>query len=209
MLSAAIQLALSVTGRRPGSRRSLSGGLACVVALLLITAPTPAQSSGPSEYQLKAAFLFNFVKFIDWPDQSFASPQAPFSVCVIGQDPFGPALDDSLAGKTVGAHAVQVNRFPNPRSLADAQHCQIAFISTSERDHLHEVIDSFHGCSVLLVGDVDGFVASGGTIEFLIEADHIRFAINPEAADRADLKVSSKLLALARIEHDDPVKGRN
>jgi hypothetical protein len=167
------------------------------------------QRGQPTEYQLKAAFLFNFAKFIDWPDKSFATSQSPFSVCVIGQDPFGQSLEESLAGKIVANHPVTVERFPNSRNAIDAQHCQIAFISSSEKPRVRDVIETFKGDSVLLVGDMEGFASSGGAIEFFVQDDRIHFAINPEAADRAELKVSSKLLALAKIVHDDPAKGRS
>jgi hypothetical protein len=179
-----------------------------LVAVLLFAAPllSRGQTDQVSEYQLKAAFLFSFAKFIDWPDKSFAGPQAPFSVCVIGQDPFGQALEQSLEGKSVGSRGAKVGRYPNARNLSEAQHCQIAFISASEKPHFREVIDGFRGTTTLLVGDSDGFAASGGAVEFMLQDNHVRFAINPEAADRAQLKVSSKLLALAQIVHDDPAK---
>ena len=183
-----------------------------VLANLILLAAAPfasSQSGQPTEYQLKAAFLFNFAKFIEWPEKSFGSPGSPFTVCVIGQDPFGAALEVSLLGKTMGSRAVQIMRFPNLTTLAEARHCQIVFISASEKIHFHEVIESLNNVDALLVGDTDGFVASGGTIEFTLEDNHIRFLINPDAAGRADLKVSSKLLALAKIVHDGSNNGKS
>jgi hypothetical protein len=177
--------------------------------VLTCVSPTFSQTNQATEYELKAAFLFNFAKFIDWPDKSFADGQSPFLVCVIGRDPFGSVLDTYLSGKMIGGRTVAVDRFPAAGSAVIAHRCQIAFISSSEQGHFREVIDSFQGQNILLVGDGDGFATSGGTIEFLLEQEHVRFAINPDAADRADLKVSSKLLALAEIVHDDPGKGRN
>lgn len=184
--------------------------VALATLILLAGAPFASPQGGqPTEYQLKAAFLFNFAKFIEWPEKSFGSPGAPFTVCVIGQDPFGSALEVSLLGKTMGSRAVQIMRFPNPTTLAEARHCQIVFISASERIRFHEVIESLNNVDALLVGDADGFVASGGTIEFVVEDNHIRFAINPDAAVRSDLKVSSKLLALAKIVHDGSNNGKS
>ena len=185
--------------------------LAVLATLILLTAAPFASPQGgqPTEYQLKAAFLFNFAKFIEWPEKSFGSPGSPFTVCVIGQDPFGSALEVSLLGKTMGNRAVQIMRFPNPTTLAEARHCQIVFISASEKIHFHEVIESLNSIDALLVGDADGFVASGGTIEFMVEDNHIRFVINPDAAGRSDLKVSSKLLALAKIVHDGSNNGKS
>jgi YfiR/HmsC-like len=183
-----------------------------VLATLILLAAAPfasPQGGQPTEYQLKAAFLFNFAKFIEWPEKSFGSKESPFTVCVIGQDPFGSALEVSLLGKTMGSRAVQIMRFPNPTILAEARHCQIVFISASEKIHFHDVIESLNSMDALLVGDADGFVASGGTIEFMVEDNHIRFLINPDAAGRSDLKVSSKLLALAKIVHDGANNGKS
>jgi hypothetical protein len=182
--------------------------LAALALLLFFAAPcASAQAQSASEYQVKAAFLLNIAKFVDWPDASLGSPQDPFTVCIIGQDPFGDALDKTLAGKTVGARNISVDRFPFTNNPAAPRRCQIAFVSSSEKHHWRDVISAFRATSTLLVGDSDGFAASGGAVEFLIEDGHIRFAINPEAADRANLKVSSKLLSLAKIIHDDPGKG--
>lgn len=161
-----------------------------------------AQENSPSEYQVKAAFLFNFAEFADWPPGSYASPNSPFLVCVIGQDPFGPILDEYLLRKKIGDHPVQIGRFPNLKDLTQPRSCQIVFLSASVGRRLREVIDSFHGSSVLLVGDTPNFAAAGGAIEFTLEENHVRFTINLDAAERAGLRLSSKLLSLARIVHD-------
>jgi hypothetical protein len=186
----------------------------CALCVFFSTVMWPGSSASlvaqsTNEYQLKAAFLFNFAKFIDWPDKSFAGPQSPFMVCVVGRDPFGSALDSQLLSKSVDNRTLQIARFPSVNNMLLENRCQIAFISSSEKDHFRQVIDSFQGQNILLVGDADGFAASGGAIEFALEGDHVRFAINPEAADRAGLHVSSKLLALARIVHDDQAKGKS
>lgn len=179
-----------------------------VLLISLVTAPIASPQGGqPTEYQLKAAFLFNFAKFIEWPAKTFGNAESPFTICVIGQDPFGTALDVYLA-KTIDGRPVHIAHFPNANVIAEARHCQIVFISASERGHFHEVIIGLTGVDALLVGDADGFAASGGTIEFMLEDNHVRFAINPDAAGRADLKVSSKLLALAKIVRDGSNNGK-
>ncbi|HTZ74541.1 MAG TPA: YfiR family protein [Candidatus Aquilonibacter sp.] len=184
----------------------VSSGL---LALLCICgAAARAQSNQAAEYQLKAAFLFDFAKFIDWPPSAFAGAQSPFTICIIGRDPFGSFFDEYVADKTIDSRPALIERFASFKLPAGTR-CQIAFISASEQFHYRDVIASFSGQSTLLVGDAGGFASSGGAIEFLLEENHIRFAINPEAADRADLKVSSKLLALAQIVHDDRDRGRN
>ena len=177
--------------------------------ILLAIAPLASpQASQPTEYQLKAAFLFNFAKFVDWPEKTYAGPRSPFMLCVIGQDPFGGALDEYMA-KTMAGRPVQLARFPNGiatrRSAALPDHLRQRLgkspFSRRNRKPQRDLR--------LLVGDAEGFVVSGGTIEFMLEDNHIRFAINPEAAQRADLKLSSKLLALAKIVHDGTNNGKS
>ena len=163
-----------------------------------------AQANSPDEYQVKAAFLFNFAKFVDWPRGTYASPRAPFAICILGKDPFGGALDEVLAGKAMQNHPVSVLRL---KDRWEGRRCQIIFVSSSETRNYPEIIEALRGSSVLTVGETGGFAALGGTIEFTIENDRVRFAINPEAARRAGLKCSSRLLALARIVHDASAGG--
>ena len=162
------------------------------------------QSSAPSEYQLKAAFLFNFAKFVDWPDASFSSPQAPFTVCVLGKDPFGHFLDDALENKRIGTRTLAVERL---KDKSEARHCQLVFVSTSEADKLPAIIEAVRGASVLLVGETPDFASSGGIIQFTFEDGRVRFLINSDAADRASLRLDSKLLALATVVHEGHAKG--
>jgi hypothetical protein len=179
-----------------------------IILILFAGAPRAwAQEAPPSEYQLKAAFLLNFAKFVDWPPGSFASPESPFLVCVIGGDPFGHALEEYLLGRKIGGRSVQIARFPNLKYAAQSRSCQIVFLSASVRRHFREVMENFRGTSVLLVGDTPGFATSGATIEFTLEENHVRFLINPDAAGRAGLRVSSKLLSLAKIVHDGAGNG--
>jgi hypothetical protein len=165
-----------------------------------------AQSSAPGEYQLKAAFLFNFAKFIDWPSSSFTNPQASFSICILGADPFGGAMDDLLQGKTIGDRRVSVQR---GHQIADMRHCQMVFVSSSEKARVREVLEGLKGTNALVVGETEGFAAAGGAIQFAIEDNHVRFLINTDAADRAGLKVSSKLLSLAHVVHDGDKNDRS
>jgi hypothetical protein len=178
-----------------------------VVLVSLVGAPlTSGQLSQPSEYQLKAAFLFNFAKFIDWPQTSFASAEAPFAICVFGKDPFGSVLDDVLLNKTIAARPVVVKRL---RDKAEARHCQMVFICSGEYEYLQGILESLRGVSALIVGESDGFAASGGIIEFTLEQGHVRFTINTDAAEQAGLRFSSKLLALAKIVHTAANTGRD
>ena len=158
------------------------------------------QVNATTGYEVKTAFLFNFAKFIDWPASGFATPQSPFTICVLGQDPFGNMLEDTLNGKIIGERPLAVRRL---KDKAEAQRCQIVFVGSSEIAHLAEIVGSLQKSNVLLVGEMNGFAALGGTIEFTIEENHVRFMINIDAADRSGLKFSSKLLAVARIVHDE------
>ena len=161
---------------------------------------------GAADYQVEASSLLSIAKFVDWPENSFPDPNAPFTICVIGQDPFGEALDTI---PPVGNREVEVDRYPALRNVSEARYCQIAFVSSSEKSRLRKIIGLFQGKSVLLVSDSEGFASAGGVVELGWEEGHVRFTINVDAADRADLKVSSKLLSLAQIVHDDPNKGKS
>lgn len=180
-------------------------GLALFVVALTYAPGTRAQETTPGEYQLKAAFLFNFAKFIDWPATSFAAGQTQLYLCVLGEDPFGPAID-ALQGKTLGTRSVTVQRV---NTIAESRHCQIVFVSSSERRHFSEIFEALKANNVVTVGESKGFAEAGGIIEFRLEEDHVRFAINTHAADVAGLRISSKLLALATIVRDSPGAGNN
>jgi len=186
-----------------GDQRARKQSIAVMFVLIMtfsVSPMAPAQRSLPGEYEVKAAFLFNFAKFVEWPPSSFATPQSPFAICLLGQDPFGNVLDDTLRGKVIGDRPIVTRRL---KDKAEARSCQIVFVSSSESAHLAEIIGSMPGSKLLLVGETKGFAASGGTIEFTHEDNHVRFSINTDAADRSGLKYSSKLLALAKIVHDE------
>ncbi|HEX4004261.1 MAG TPA: YfiR family protein [Candidatus Acidoferrales bacterium] len=191
---------------RTGVRR-LSTALACF-GLFVLAARTPARAAqgNPSEYQLKAAFVYNFAKFVDWPPKTYSNPQSPFAICILGDDPFGSLIDDALQGKTVADHPVVIRR---EKDATAARHCQIVFVSASEKHRLPEILEALKGANILIVGDFDGFAARGGTIELTLQDSRVRFAINPTAADDAGLRISSKLLALATIVHGTSESGKN
>lgn len=174
---------------------------ALLVAMLAVLCGdcAAAQAAGPTEYQVKAAFLFNFAKFVDWPPNTFASPQSPFLICILGNDPFGQAIDQTLRGQSIGGRQVAVQRV---RNASELRRCQMAFIGSTEHGHLDSILQAVQGANVLLVGESPGFAAAGGAIQFEMKDDRVRFSINPDAAARAGLRVSSKLLALATIVHD-------
>jgi len=183
----------------PASRRMVGLAPAAVLWMLLGAGFARGQTGATGEYQLKAAFLFNFAKFIDWPESSFASPHSDFAICILGADPFGRAMDELLQDKMVANRRVSVERY---RQVTEARHCQVIFVSASEKPRVHEILEGLRGTNTLAVGETDGFAAAGGAIQFAIEDNRVRFLINTTAADRAGLRVSSKLLSLARVVHD-------
>jgi|SRR5579862_8663311 len=149
-----------------------------------------------SEYQVKAAYLFNFLKFVEYPAESFADPLAPMVIGVVGEDPFGSALPQVVIGKTVQGRDLVIRAY---RAGEDLRAAHILFISASERKKLPMILSGLHGASVLTVADTPGFLEAGGMIQFLNENGRVRFAINADAAGQARLKLSSKLLSLAKV----------
>ncbi len=165
-----------------------------------------AQSKTPTEYELKAAFLFNFARFVEWPSSAFTTPQSPFLICVLGTDPFGSTLDDALLRHSIQGHPTALLR---AKHVSDINSCQILFVPSSESHRLPEITVKLRGQCVLVIGENENFAASGGVIQFSLEENRIRFLINTDAADRSGLKFSSKLLALARIVRDTPPGARS
>jgi hypothetical protein len=171
-----------------------------VVAVLTLGLLGAGQEKPPSEYEVKAAYLFNFAKFVEWPAQSFPTDSSPLVFGVLGKDPFGETLEQAFAGQKVGGRGFEIRRGARIQDLGP---CHILFISDSESERLEAVLDSIRGMNALTVSDLDKFASSGGVIGFFHEEKRIRFEVNPDAAQRAGLKLSSKLLKLARI-----VKGK-
>ncbi len=190
----------------PFLRPAVFGAVALLFLFAAARQPAGAQSRTVGEYEVKAAFLYNFAKFIAWPDKSFADPGAPFAFCVLGADPFGRTLDDALQGKTIGSHPVTLARL---QDATEARRCQMVFVSSSESRRLPEIEDRLRGASVLLVGDFPGFADAGGALQFIIEDNRVRFLINTDAAQRAGLRLSSKLLSVARVVHDPAGNGKS
>lgn len=161
----------------------------------LLTAPKTDAQQSPSEYQVKAAYLFNFLKFVEWPGQSPGDAPGPWLICVMGENPFGGDLAQVVTGKSVQGHELQVKDSVAP---PDLHACHILFISASEKKRLPALLAALKGSSTLTVADMENFTGSGGMIQFVAEDGRVRFIINVGAASGAGLKVSSKLLSLAQ-----------
>ncbi|TAJ07873.1 MAG: YfiR family protein [Nitrospirae bacterium] len=147
------------------------------------------------EFAVKSAYLYQFTLFVEWPEESLGNPSDPIVVCVLGDDPFGPFLD-ALTRKTSQSHPLQVRRIRQVRNAGD---CHVLFISASERERLVTILASLSHRRLLTVSDMEGFAGAGGIVEFVPVEKRVRFGINTEAARKAGLRISSKLLSLATI----------
>lgn len=165
---------------------------AVLAALLLHAGYAAAQSGGFSEYDVKAAFLYNFGKFIEWPDGAFASANAPLLIGVYGDNPFGNRLAIVVRGKTINGHPVVARQV----SFNELKSCQILFICRSEQKNMKDILAALGGSGVLTVTE-EMNSQSGIMINFIVQDDRIRFEINNTAAEKVGLKISSKLLILA------------
>jgi hypothetical protein len=164
--------------------------LCCIMGLFYQAIAADEQSL---EYQVKAAFLLNFTKFTEWPSSAFSDAKSPFTICVMGVDPFGSALDQIVRGETTGGHKMAVQRI---KRGSRPQTCQVLFIGRTEKEAGSVLADL--GSGVLTVGEGDSFLQAGGMISFVIENRRTRFDINSTAAENAGLKLSSRLLSVAR-----------
>lgn len=159
---------------------------------------TSAMDKKPGEYQVKAAFIYHFMKFVEWPDKIVSHNSSPFNICILGEDPFGNSFN-LLRGETVSESNLMVKRF---RTIQNLDECKIVFIGRSEAERLPQILKVLKGLNVLTIGDTEGFARQGVIINFHMEENKVRFNINIDAAKRSGLKISSKLLNLATIVHD-------
>jgi hypothetical protein len=148
------------------------------------------------EYPVKLAFLYNFAKFVEWPADSYSSPGAPLSICIVGHDPFSLDLEGELRTRKAWGHPVEVLTLRPADTLST---CHMVFIPVTEKDEGGKILRSLTGSSTLTVGETEGFAATGGVINLTVEKSEVHFEVNRLAADRAHLKISAKLLSLARI----------
>jgi hypothetical protein len=162
-------------------------------------------SSVSSEYLIKAGFIYNFANLVQWPANAFTQPDSPIVIGILGEDPFGTVLDRVLAGKKVNGRVFLVKRL---KSVSDLKECHIVFVSSSEMAHLAEAIHLVKGMPILTIGEIPGFAKRGGIINLFLEDNKVHFEVNVEAAKEADLNISSRLLALARIVQEPAADGK-
>jgi hypothetical protein len=171
-------------------------------AIFLLGSSVNSLRAQPSrEYQIKAVFLYNFAQFIDWPQTAFADTNSPLVIGVLGIDPFGRVLDDTVMGETVRGRRLVVQRY---RRVEDIKTCHILFISQSETRQIEAIVNSFRGKPTLTVADADLPPSSGVIIRFTVENNKVHFRINQDAARTANLTLSSKLLRVAEFAPGGP-----
>src|SRR5271157_166119 len=169
-----------------------------IVCYVLISAPpqAPAQGDDQGEYRVKLAFLYNFAQFVQWPADTFRDSGAPLTICVAGDNPFQGEIEQSLRGRTVEGHPIEVRKL---NADEDPHACQMIFVRATEMKATPKILASSKGSSTLTVGEAKGFAERGGIINLTREENKLRFEVNINAAAQTRLKISSKLLTLARI----------
>lgn len=163
---------------------------------LLGVQPAAAQTVRASASEVQAVFLFHFAQFVDWPAEAFPDPQAPLVIGILGKDPFGRVLDETVRGETVRGRTFRIDRY---RRLEEVKDCHILFISRSETKRLNEILAAFKEKPILTVSNADDFDRPGGMIRFILDESRIRLSVDLEAAEAAQLTFSSKLLRSAEI----------
>ena len=171
----------------------------CNICLLLCLLIASTSSAATLEYQLEAAFLFNFTQFVEWPATAFPAPDSPLVVGVLGEDPFGSYLDDIVRGEVINGHPLTVERY---RNVQEIRTCHILFFADSERAYFRETLIKLREHSVLTVSNLEDFARAGGIVHFQIVDNRVRLRINIHAARDAQLTISSKLLKQADIIGD-------
>ncbi|WP_164851264.1 YfiR family protein [Larkinella soli] len=162
--------------------------------LIGVLAQARAQPMPASEVSVKAVFIYNFTRFVEWPETAFSSPDAPFVIGIFGADPFGSVMAETVAGEKVGNHPIHVQRYRDPAGLAD---CHLVYVGSREAEVVREMLASLGRRAVLTVGEAVPFNRMGGMIRFLTRNNKIRFEINASAARAVQLNISSKLLNVA------------
>jgi len=169
-------------------------------AALACATPAHAQPAQVFDYELKAVYLLNFGRFATWPPAAAGPRDDSFRICVVGRDPFGPSLDETVAGETIAGRPVEAARLSRAE---DAAGCHVLFVSDSEDADLVAVLRSVETTGVLTVSDLPQFLERGGMIQFVTERSRVRFAVNLAAVERARLTLSSELLRVAiRVARD-------
>lgn len=188
--------------RHAGLRRHRGSLIRLGLTLILLFVPGSVSAQAvPAEYRAKARFLTTFPSFIDWPENAFLSPQAPFLVCVLGDYRFGTALAESAQSASPHGRRVEVRWVRRDR---EARNCQILFVGESEAKKYAGILQAIHGRGILTVGETTDFLSAGGMLSFSFQNGTLQFDVNLAATNQARLRVSSRLLVLARRVLNNP-----
>jgi len=182
-----------------GKKYSIRIFLACLILPAVTASTTPARAQGkpPLEYQIKAAFLFNFTRFIHWPASAYASADAPFVIGIVGDNPFGNYLNDLVIGEQADGHSIIIRHYPDG---VDISGCQLLFINTSSPAKLKALLSSAVQQNTLTVSDVNNFINLGGMVRFFKEDNRIKMEVKLAAVKAAQLEISAKLLQVAKVK---------
>ncbi len=183
--------------RTPPRGRVRMAECALLLVLMLMGAKSHAQSAAPKvslEYAVKATYLYKMAPFVNWPPHTFASPSAPFQICVVGQNPFHGFLEKAVAGHGLGSHPFVVRQLD---ATASAVGCQIVFVDYARSAKIRDALRALDGKPVLTVTDSNAADDSGSVVQFVMDGGHVRFVVDNTAAARNHLTISSKLLSLA------------
>jgi uncharacterized protein DUF4154 len=194
---------------RIGARQIRRASILSSVALwlFLITSPEAlSQNEEGAEYPVKLAFLYNFTKFVEWPPGSYPAPRSPFLICIVGHDPFNQTLEAELRTRNVADHPLEVRTLKANDKL---NACQIVFVPAPEKQQEDRIVSGLKGISTLTVGESEGFAVLGGIINFTVDSNKVHFEVNRIAADRAGLKLSSRLLSIAKLVQDQDQPSKN
>jgi hypothetical protein len=163
-----------------------------LAASLVVAAGVGFDAAAVDEYRVKAAIVYNIAKFVDWPEDVFADAATPLTICVLGRDPFGADLDDAIRGRMIKGHSAVARRIVDV-----ATGCHVLFVAESDPKRLRSVLDRVRDTEVLTIGEAPGFLDQGGVVRLLAEDERIRFEVNLAAAERAHMRISARVLALA------------
>jgi hypothetical protein len=185
--------------------------LRCMVTLLCLSALTsweaPVCDAGaqqPTEYEIKVAFIYKFISFVEWPSASFPEEETPIRIGVLGDDPFGTALDKLVKEKSVRQRKLEAKRSKDPSDLVE---CHIVFVAKSHAGNIKSLSGQFHEKHILTIGDSPGFAENGGIINLIEREGKIRFEISTKAAKAAEIRISSQLLDLAKVVESTQEEG--
>lgn len=181
------------------SKSNIRFPLWAVLLALIASFVCVGKTADVKEYEIKAAFIYNFAKFVEWPEEAFGRADAPLIIGILGKDPFGKMIDQAVEGRRVHGRPMEIKRV---NWGAEVRTCHILFVSSSESGKIGQLSELVKNAPILTIGETPGFASRGGIINFTEEEGKVRFEINADAAKRARLTISSKLLSLAKLVKD-------